>query len=76
MTVLIGYYCAHSSLHIIILLTQTGATPLYIASCNGHSDVVNTLIRNGADVNLTYKVHVVTMKLYTLINPYVLLMTG
>ena len=35
---------------IIILLTQDGATPLYMASQNGHSDVVNVLIRIGADV--------------------------
>ena len=33
-------------------LTQNGATPLYVASQNGHSDVVNILIRNGADINL------------------------
>ena len=32
-------------------LTQNGATPLIIASQEGHSDVVNILIRNGADVN-------------------------
>ena len=38
-------------------LTQSGATPLYVASQNGHSDVVNILIRNGADVNLSWKVH-------------------
>jgi ankyrin repeat protein len=31
---------------------KTGATPLYIASQNGHSDIVNILIRNGADINL------------------------
>ena len=31
--------------------TQDGATPLFIASQNGHSDIVNTLIRNGADIN-------------------------
>ena len=37
-------------------LTQDGGTPLFIASQNGHSDVVNTLIRNGADVNLSWKV--------------------
>ena len=37
-------------------LTQTGATPLYMASQNGHGDVVNILIRNGADVNLSWEV--------------------
>ena len=46
----------HSSLHVIIPLTQTGATPLYIASENGHSGVVNILIRNGADINLALNV--------------------
>ena len=39
-----------------ITLTQTGATPLMIASQNGHSDVVNILLRYGADVNLTFEV--------------------
>ena len=37
-------------------LTQTGATPLFIASHNGHSDVVNILIRNEADVNMATNV--------------------
>ena len=47
----------HSSLHVIIPLTQRGSTtPLYIASQQGHSDVVNTLIRNGARVNMAKKV--------------------
>ena len=32
-------------------LTQDGATPLHIASEEGHSDIVNTLIRNGANIN-------------------------
>ena len=32
------------------LHTQTGATPVYIASQEGHSDTVATLIRNGADI--------------------------
>ena len=34
-----------------ICLTQDGATPLWIASQEGHSDTVNTLIRNGANIN-------------------------
>ena len=37
-------------------LTQGGFTPLYIASRKGHSDVVKTLIQNGADINLANKV--------------------
>ena len=41
----------HSVCSSLIPLTQDGATPLYVASENGHSDTVNTLIRNGADIN-------------------------
>ena len=36
--------------------TQGGLTPLYVASGKGHSDVVKTLIQNGADINLVSKV--------------------
>ena len=43
------------SLHVIPL-TQGGTTPLYIASEQGWSDVVNTLIRNGATINLAKNV--------------------
>ena len=32
-------------------LTQDGSTSLYLASLKGQSDVVNTLVGNGADVN-------------------------
>ena len=46
----------HSSLHFIIPLTQTGETPLFMASQKGHSEVVNILIRNGADINLARNV--------------------
>ena len=46
----------HFSSHVIIPLTQTGATPLYIASQERQSDVVNILIRNGAIVNMAMKV--------------------
>ena len=37
-------------------LTQNGATPLIVASQNGHSDVVNILIRNGACVTMAANV--------------------
>ena len=37
-------------------LSQDGATPLIIASQKGHSDVVNILLRSGADVNLACNV--------------------
>ena len=46
----------HSSLHVIIPLTQDGSTLLFSASFNGHSDVVNVLIGNGADINLARNV--------------------
>ena len=46
----------HSYLHVTIPLTQDGATPLYMASQKGHSDVVNILISNGADVNIAKEV--------------------
>ena len=38
-------YIAHIS------VIQIGATPLYMASQNGHTDVVDTLIRAGVSVN-------------------------
>ena len=47
----------HSFLHVIVPLTQDGTTPLFIASERGHSDVVNVLIRNGADINLARNVY-------------------
>ena len=31
---------------------QSGSTPLFIASENGHTDIVNTLLQNGADTNI------------------------
>ena len=49
---------------VIIPLTQDGAKPLFSASFYGQSEVVNILIKNGADSNLAWKVYVITMKLY------------
>ena len=43
-------------MHFPLKQLQDGATPLFAASQNGHSDVVNILIRNGADVNLSLNV--------------------
>lgn len=31
---------------------QDGVTPLYVASCYGHTEVVRTLLNNGADATL------------------------
>ncbi|CAI8042326.1 Ankyrin repeat domain-containing protein 29, partial [Geodia barretti] len=33
------------------IVSNTGATPLYIASGKGHSEVVDILLRNGAGVD-------------------------
>ena len=41
-----------------MLLSQDGATPLFIASHNGHSQVAELLLSKGANVNLSNKVHV------------------
>ena len=38
------------------LISQDGATPLYISAQNGHKDVVEILLRNGAEVNAAKKV--------------------
>ena len=35
---------------------QGGQTPVYLASCNGHSEVVKLLVQAGADLNLPRKV--------------------
>ena len=50
-TVVIGPF-----IYVIVSLTQDGGTPLFIASWDGHSDVVNILIGNGAVVNLARNV--------------------
>ena len=61
-----GIHCRLYTSYVVIALCiflQTGATPLYIACQNGHSDVVNTLIRNGADISLAFQVHNIIMGL-------------
>ena len=41
--------------------TQDGYSPVYAASQNGHTEVVDLLVQGGADINLaTTKVHVST----------------
>ena len=41
---------------VCMLSSQNGATPLYIASANGHSQVAELLLSKGANVNLPKKV--------------------
>ena len=49
------YACVH--VHSVIFFTvQDGASPLYVASQEGHSEVVEILLRNGADPNLAWTV--------------------
>ena len=39
-------------MHDLFIVFQNGATPLYMASQNGHTNVVDVLLRQGADPNL------------------------
>ena len=39
------------------LYIQTGETPLFSASFNGHAAVVDLLLQNGADVSICDEVH-------------------
>ena len=51
-------------LHVYTILSftvQDGASPLYVASHNGHTDIVDLLLKTGADVHQTNKV----LPLYT-----------
>ena len=41
---------------VCMLSSQDGATPLFIASQEGHSQVAKLLLSKGADVNLPIKV--------------------
>ena len=37
--------------HLFNLTVQGGFSPVYVASQNGHTDVVDVLVKAGADVN-------------------------
>lgn len=37
-------------------IMQRGRTALYISCCEGHLDVAEVLVENGADINFTDKV--------------------
>ena len=39
------FYCIHFN-------TQNGANAVFVASLNGHKDVVDLLVQAGADINL------------------------
>ena len=45
---------------VCMLSSQNSATPLYIASQNGHSQVAELLLSKGANVNLPMKVQYVS----------------
>ena len=49
-----GQECLLSSLSLYIL--QNGASPLYVASQNGHTDIVDVLVKAGADVHQAFDV--------------------
>lgn len=42
--------------NIIFSTVQDGASPLHIASQEGEAEVVDTLLKNGADPNVVMKV--------------------
>ena len=47
--------------YVCMLSSQDGATPLFVASQNGHSQVAELLLGKGADVNLPMKVQYVSL---------------
>ena len=52
----IVYYLLYSLSYMIVhlsIVSQDGATPLNIASQEGHTKVVDVLLKNGADPNLS-----------------------
>ena len=55
-----GAASVNSDDYVCILSSQDGATPLLIASLNGHSQVAELLLSKGADVNLQMQVQYVS----------------
>ena len=54
---------------IILILSSTvqdGKSSLYIASQEGHTEIVELLLKKGADPNLTCKVYGLVLSLYIL----------
>ena len=51
-----GYMTCMFDLFYSFTPYQNNATPLYVASQNGHHDVVQTLVGAGADVNIAISV--------------------
>ena len=51
------------SASLMALVLQDGYSPLFTASINGHSEVVNTLIKAGANINQCVKVCTVHLSL-------------
>ena len=50
--------CVYNLSHVVINI-QDGLSPLYVASREGHTDVVDMLVKAGADVNqATIEVHI------------------
>ena len=45
-------------MHHLFIVVQDGTTPLYVASQNGHTNVVDVLLRHGADPNLAKHVSI------------------
>ena len=49
-------FCAACNCMYIIMCLQSGASPLFIASQEGHCDVVDILLKNGASINQAMQV--------------------
>ena len=54
------YFLHYIYIDVCMLPSQNGATPLYIASLNGHSQVAELLLSKGANVNLPEQVQYVS----------------